>query len=228
MNKTVEDQIIAIAIREIEEKNLPATEQFLNVHSVLYENGSPVVEYICASKDGTYTVYFKVKEEQFFLAIVVDMNEKNDVRWTYQEGHNQISFNVDSETYSYDELVKLTKLQPNWGWDKGSHRSPILKKISRIGFIPTPEPDTLESKLNKLLDYLESDIEGIQQLVTKADAYISSTITVHNGNSHIGGVFLEPQTLQRLSALNVSIDFDFYATGNLYKEDDDYINKGVE
>jgi hypothetical protein len=43
----------------------------------------------------------------------------------------------------------------------------------------------------------------------------------HNGNSMLGGIHLDISVLQRLTALNLGIDVDLYAEGNLFLEEDD-------
>jgi len=40
---------------------------------------------------------------------------------------------------------------------------------------------------------------------------------VRNGNTMLGGVYLNQPIIQRLTALNLSIDFDLYAEGNFFK-----------
>jgi len=39
----------------------------------------------------------------------------------------------------------------------------------------------------------------------------------HNGNSMLGGPGISKETIKRMAALNVGIDFDLYVSGKTYK-----------
>jgi len=89
--------------------------------------------------------------------------------------------------------------------------------FSCIQFIPNPEPDGFEDKLNKLLDFLEKDSEGIRKLANIADGQIQVASIFHNGNTMLGGFHPDKQLLRRLNALEVEIDLDLYAEGRFFK-----------
>lgn len=214
----VNEDIIAIAIAELSQKNIGYTGQFLEIHQVEVQDSNPVIKHVRLHDDyRTATVYFKVKGEDFFFAISVDLEERQ-VRWSYSEDYVQISFFVESTKLSCNDLCKLTQLKPDWVCNIGDEFGLSKQKAdtNRIVFQPCKEPDNLANKLQNLLIYLDTDKNGITNLIANAmDAYILVTCDVHNFNSHIGGVNLDANTLKRLAALNVSIDFDFFAVGEL-------------
>ncbi len=220
MPAITKEEIIAIAVTELSQKTLGYTQQFLDIHRVAIQDGIPTIEHVRILEDGIAVVYFKVHDEQFFFAISVDMGKK-EVRWSYSESFVQVSFVAESTDLTYDALSALTKLKPDWGWDnpQAKYRG---KRVTKIAFQPYKDPDNLENKLCNLLDYLDTDKEGIRNLLNNAtDAYIITTTDVHNFNSHIGGIHLKPHILKRLAELNVAVDFDFYAVGNLYFDEDE-------
>jgi hypothetical protein len=135
------------------------------------------------------------------------------------ESYNDLFFQASSATFDFDNLSALTKLKPTDGWRKGTLRKSgkATYKNTLIRFIPNPEPDEFEDKLNKLLDFLEQDPSGIKKLVEVADGRIQAAIIFHNGNTMLGGVSIGTESMKRIAALNLKIDFDLYAEGKFYK-----------
>ncbi len=122
---------------------------------------------------------------------------------------------------SFQDLAQLTKLTPTRGRNRGDKKKPesksdVVWKQSSIDFEPNPEAVEFEDKLSKLLDYLEQDKEGVETLVNNADGYIQVYSSFHNGNTLIGGHHLEKDHIQRLSKLNLEIDFDISVDGNFF------------
>lgn len=95
----------------------------------------------------------------------------------------------------------------------------LFYKNSGFHFEPNPEPDEFAHKLTKLLDALESDKEGVRALVEKGSAIIQVISIFHNGNTMLGGLNLNRETVMRLANLNLEVDFDFYAEGNFFLDD---------
>lgn len=90
-------------------------------------------------------------------------------------------------------------------------------KQSTIFYEPNPEPDEFETKLKKLLDYLEQDKEGILSLVEKAGGYTQVAIEFHNRNTMFGGPHIDKVDIGRMSNLNPEVDFVLYANGKFFK-----------
>ncbi len=163
-------------------------------------------------------VYFQIKDEAFYLAIYLDILPDIAVRWVDIQAFHRVYFRAVSDEMSYNELCKLTTLLPTDGWNKGDPKifRNITAKNSRLNFEPDPGPNNFETKLSQLLDLLETDKKGVEQLVTLADGYIQVATVFHNGNTMLGGHHLDKSTISRLAQLNLEIDFDEYATGNLF------------
>jgi hypothetical protein len=213
-------QIIQKATEELSAKAFGVTEQFLKIHDVVYENDKPLIARVDTEKeDGTAIVYFPVKDENFYLAIYLDTMPKVSVRHVNTESHNSVYFKAVSEVYNFNELSKMTELKSTNGRNKGDKRGGnAIWKRSSIFFEPNPEVDEFEDKLRKLLDFLEQDKIGIAALIDKANGLIEVVSHFHNGNTMLGGHYLDKKIINRISNLNLSIEFDLYADGNFYTD----------
>ena len=214
--------IIQKAIEEIESKNFGVTRQFLDIHDLIYIDNKPVIARVDVEETGKAIVYFPVKDEKFYLAVYLDLEPEVSVRWVNTESHDCVYFVAISETLSFDELSAVTTIKPLTGWNKGDKKrkdGKILHKYSKIRFEPNPEADEFDDKIKKLLEFLEQDNEGIKALAEQADGHIQVVSDFHNGNTMLGGYFLQKDIVKRLAALNLSSDFSVFAEGNFFKGD---------
>jgi hypothetical protein len=213
-------EIIQICTEEVEQKNWGVTEQFLDIHSLVYEAGKLKIERIDRDNpDGTLIAYIPVRDERFYLAIYVKANPDPEIVGVGTEPYQSVYFRATSKTLDFDQLSCLTKLKPTSGWSKGEMRK-IGKgeyDFTSLEFLPNPEPDEFEDKLNNLLDFLEQDEEGIKKLVEMSDGYIQVAMIFHNGNTMLGGPHISTNAIKRMNALNLEIDFDLYANGKYFK-----------
>ena len=216
-----DDKIIQKAIEEIESKTWGVTQQFLDIHQVVYLGNKPKVERVDLDKgEGTAIVYFPVKEERFYLAVYIEMSPEPEVSSIYVEPYTSVCFSAGSESIELEILSGMTTLIPTSVWRKGDPKregKPVLHKDNRIRFEPTPGPDEFEDKMRILLDFLETDKVGVKNLVKKTEGYIQVAMEFHNGNSMLGGTSISKETIKRMAALNLEIDFDLYVSGKKYK-----------
>jgi Domain of unknown function (DUF4279) len=217
-NSMTDTLIIQKATEEIEAKAFGVTKQFLEIHEIVCDDSKPKVARVDIEKeDGTAIVYFPVKDEKFYLAVYHDTIPQVSVRHVGTVYYNSVYLGVSSKMFSFKELSEMTKLQAARGHSKGDKRGGTYWKYSKVCFEPNPEPDEFEDKLKKLLDVLENDNEGIKQLADKADAWIQVAQEFHIGNNMLGGSFIDKESIKRIANLNLSIDFDLYVGGHLYK-----------
>jgi hypothetical protein len=211
--------IIEYAIQEIVTKSWGVTQQFLEIHELVYEDNKPKIAHIDKDDpEGTVIVYFPVKGEKFYFAVYVTTSPAIAVSWVGTEAWHSVYFRATSDSLDYGQLASLTTLKPTYGWNKGEARryGNSYYKFSCIQFMPNPEPDEFEDKLRKLLDFLEKDVAGIQRLANVANGQIQVASYFHNGNTMLGGFHLDKQLLVRVNALGVEIDFDLYAKGRSF------------
>jgi hypothetical protein len=215
-----EQEIIEAATQEIDLKSWGVTEQFLKIHSLVFQDGKPIITRIDRDyPDGSAIVYFPVHGEKFHLAITVAANPILSVIGIEAQPYTSVYFQASSDTLDLGQLSALTQLKPTSGWNKGEKRGlgSAFHRVSCIRFEPNPEPDAFEDKMGKLLKYLESDAEGVKRLVVAAEGYIQAAMIFHNGNTMLGGAAIGKETLKRMADLDLAIDFDLYAEGKFYR-----------
>lgn len=209
---------IHIATQELINKTFGVTEQFLDVHEIEIENdGSFKIARVDNETYSDYTlIYFNVKKERFYFVVVV--NDKI-VTQVYQEDYHAVYLKCISDDLTFEELSVMTKLKSSNGWSKGDicFKGKSNRIFSAIHFEPNPEPERFEVKMDKLLEFLERDFEGIQRLIENTSLCITIASIFHNGNTHLSGHRLTTELIQRIAKLNLDVDFDLYAKGNFYK-----------
>jgi len=211
--------IIEKAIDEILNKKFGGTQQFLQIHQVVHIDDKPTVSRVDTERqDGTAIVYFPVVNQKFYLAVYLDTNPEISVRFVDTEPYHAVYFRATSEQLTLDEISVLTKLRPTASWSKGDKKKfgDSFYKWSNFAFEPNPEADEFEDKLKKLLDLLEQDKEGVKQLVDKAYGRIQVASCFHNGNTMLGGHHINKEMINQMAELNLEIDFDLYAEGNMF------------
>ncbi|AMM50165.1 hypothetical protein TH61_01845 [Rufibacter sp. DG15C] len=215
-----EEEIILLATQELQNPTLGVTEQYLEIHQPVTIEGKIRIDRVDAEgASGLAIVYIPVDGEYFHFAVNVDLKEKC-VTNVEMESFNRVRFKATSEQFTLDELKAFTTLSPTQGWSKGdlSKSGNVPYKFSSIEFMPNPEPDEFEDKLRNLLDFLEQDKDGVGALVERANGWISVAMDFHNGNGMLGGMNIDSTSIKRMEMLNLSIDFDLYASGNAFKE----------
>lgn len=211
-------EISELISQEFDLKLLGVTEQYLEIHEPVYENGLLKIDRIDREKDDVIIAYLPVKGEYFFFAVYFDPIS-NQILNISTESRNIVSLIVSSETMTSKELLNLTNLQCSKFWDKGDLRPNTKRKYTFTGieFYLVPEPDEFEDKLRKLLDYLETDKSGILALSSKGLAYIKVCMDFHYCNQLLGGFTLDVEILKKISDLNLKLDFQITAWGKPFR-----------
>jgi hypothetical protein len=211
--------IIAAATAEVERPFFGVTKQFLEVHAVAREKGQPKVAGISLADDQVAAiVYFAIEDERFYFAVKVSL-ATFEVLVPWIEDWHQLSFHATSEILNVPQLSALTSLKPTHILNKGDNRGNAIRKwpYHSIEFEPNPKPGPFEEKLEKLLTFLEQDATGTRLLVDKAGGYIRVISELYNGNRSLGSIHLDKDSVRRMAALNLAVDFDLYAEGNFYR-----------
>ncbi len=214
MNTAQIEKLIEI---EFQEKNFGVTEQLLEIHKPIFEDGKIKIENIKKNTENI-SAYIPVQNEKFYFVVYLDINSE-EIIGIDTEPYICVYFNSSSETLTLEELESYTKLKPTKTWKKGDLRknTQVKYKFSSFQIEPNPEPDNFDNKLKNLLDFLQTDINGIKELVENANGYIQVAMEFYNGNGMIGGPNINEENIKKLSDLGLSIDFDLYVSGNEYK-----------
>ncbi|TDQ09482.1 DUF4279 domain-containing protein [Pedobacter metabolipauper] len=215
-------EITDLIDKELKEKTLGVTEQYLKIHSPVYLDGKLKIERIDREKEnGIVIAYLPVDGEVFFFKVYIDTHNK-EIFNINTEPYNRVYFRASSETLSLAELKSMCNLIATDGRNKGDLKGITKKaeyKYSYVTYLPNPEPDDFSCKLKKLLDYLEQDKEGIKWFVEEANGYIQVAMNIHNANGMIGGPSINRETIKRMSDLGLGIDFDLYLEGKSFLDD---------
>ena len=191
------DEIKHAAIQEILNPVFGTTQQFLQVFKVHTENDNPVIRRIKIDQSNkSATVYLPVQDETFFVAIYFDIGNQIKIRSVETEAGTSVYLSVGILNQIQSELP----LKP----DK-------IYKDFKIYGIDIDEPDDLESKITKLLDYLEPHKETILQ-ISKANS-VTINIQYFGYRDQMWGMHLDPVIMKRIIDLNAELDLDIYAEG---------------
>jgi hypothetical protein len=214
MKESIEQELISATFEELKKPTFYPTKQYLEVLDLTIVRGKPKVERVdFHSYEETNVVYVSVKEESFFLAFYF-LKENNELNMVSTESGNQVYFTATSEILSFQQLSEITKLTGSVGWSVNDKRNDtdLQYKFSRISFEPVKSlAYNVESRLNLLLDELESDVEGVSELVSNFNGFISVRREQYiSGNK---GIHLDQLTIKRLNNLNLSVDIAQYVSG---------------
>jgi hypothetical protein len=192
-----------------EELRCPAwagTEQCLEVFQVEYEGDNPIVEHIEIDEIENYAdVYVRVKNESFYLHIRFDISDVVEIASVHTAPYIRIDFSLRSEDLSVEQLLSFISIEPS----EVTRRDDYLgdgDSYNEISFLSFSHPGRIHSKLNYLLDVLETDSSGIKNLIqaTKSNN-LFVTIVFHAGNSNLVGLYVEDHAMKRLAALGLSL-----------------------
>ena len=219
LEKIVEKEIyLKKAIEEILNPTLEITKQYLEVLEVELENGKPKVERFEENfNENIIAIYFKIKEERFFLEIHLNKHT-NEVDFVWIQNSHRTYFTATSENLTYPELEKILEKEQTEGWSKGELQKNGNSKytFSRISFEPTKcEAYELNKQLEILLTELEQKKENIRKLSEIANAKIS--VCKYQYISANAGISFEKELIERMNNLNLGIDIDTYIVGKEIK-----------
>lgn len=216
MNLEYQEHIVNKAREEILHPTFITTKQYLAIHEVEIENALPKIERIAIEySDNIVSVYFPIKDEQFFLVVFLEKQPEIKVQAVEIESGHRVYLTATSEQLTYNQLSQLLTFKPLQGWSKGDIKKNRKSKyiFSRVSFEPIKNTAYgLEEKLNLLLHELEKDIESIRKLTKNTNAYIS--ICRYQYVSGNAGISFDINLINRLAKLNLSIDIDTYIVGN--------------
>jgi len=215
-----DEQLIDIVSKELRDQTHGVTEQYLAIHQPLYKDNRLVVSRIDRdTHNESVIIYFPVADEKFYFTATIGKDDSKF--WSLNtEPWHRVYFTATSDTKALTDLAHLTRLKHTDGWSIGDLRPNGKSRydFTRISFLPNPEPDTFENKLRHLLDFLETDKEGVKKLADIGNGYISVVMDIHNGNGMIGGPHINKESGRRISDLNLSIDFDLYLSGHCFTD----------
>lgn len=212
--------ITNIIIDELLNPTLEMTRQYLKILEIKYEDNKPKVAKINFNENQNQaTAYVELKNESFYLEFIFNTTDNIELTGIDTLPFVGVSFIPTSEKLTTEELLKITSIKPTKTIKKGDNISNGKCEYTYNGleFKTSSEPGRLETKLKYLLDTLETDTEGIKKLSKQTSTKdIFVTIIYHIGNGNFTGLYVDNDTINRISKLGLELTFDIYATGNKF------------
>lgn len=211
------NQITNLITKELLSPEFEMTKDYLKVMQVKYEDDIPKIARIDIDEASNRAkAYLEVVKEDFYLEFTFDTFDEIELYSVDTAPFININFILSSEDFTLDELLALTSLKPNEMYSKGETFSngTFEHSINGLVFESYSGPGNLPDKLDFLLDFLESDVEGIREISRQTgcnDLFV--TIVYHLGVGMFTGLFLDKQTINRLSNLGLALTFDLYVAG---------------
>ena len=201
---------------EIRNKVFGVTKSLLEVHSFAEKDGEIQIERIdFETYPDTVIVYIAVVKGHFFVGFYFNTGENPELRSVEIENGSKAYFTITSETLNFTELSAMTNLKPLIGWSKGDSRpnGKSTYNFTRLMFDPFPSKAyDLGFKVKKLVEELEKDSKGVKSLLKIADyGGINCAYWMHSNANK--GIHLDEETMIKMGALGLYIDFDQYITG---------------
>lgn len=214
MSSDPEQVGVQLALAELTKPTTAITQQFLDVHSVLSEDGTPSVADVIATEDG-FDVYFNVQDESYYLVfIVLRDGERLFVNGCRAQAACKVYLKITSDTLRASDITERTGLTPTKSWDKDDPRQygPITYDFTGWFFDPFGyAPGEFEEKLTHLLDVTEHAAPRIRAVA--GECYVAVAAAYFGYKDQMWGVSFGPRDAQRLAALGASFDVDLYASG---------------
>jgi hypothetical protein len=211
-------EILKLVAKEFKAPTLGATEQYLEIHQPILENGILKIDRIDRESDRNIIIsYIPVENEYFHFAVYIDGNTA-EILNVGTESRNTVSLCITSEDLDITDLALLKNLNNTRSWNKGDLRGKnATYNYSFVQYEPNPEPDEFEDKLKKLLVALLKEKGEINKLVSTANTYVRVVMDFHSGNQLLGSADIDLECLKLLTELNLRIHFEFAAWGEPFK-----------
>lgn len=210
------DYFIRKAIDELHCKSNNVTQILLSTHCVKYQNDKPIVVNVQYVEEVNHAVVsFELEEVDFYLSLLVNDDDGEVI--PYAASQYKISL-LTSADKGIEELLSMTVLVPD-SWedrddsigDDGEHEDG-----SALYFEPNPGWGGFAEKMDKMLTYLETDVEGVRRLVAEANAFLHVCNCYHVKYIQNEAMELDKKTMSRLVALGLSVNFENQAEGEYF------------
>lgn len=195
------------AIAEVLHPTLESTRSSLSRNTLVFEGEMPRIEDLLLTEEGA-EVYFPVQGERYYLVISVRRYPQIVVSRVGISGANKVYLGVRSEDHSLDELLSRCDLTPTRTWEKQG------KRIRHNGFAIDSSPKTtgtVDDKLRRLVQLILPHKASLQNVATIG--WLDIQIVYWGAGDERWTMRFEPEVLQVLGELGLSVDVDLYASG---------------
>ena len=204
-------EYIAIASHEISHPEWAHTKQILEVNEIEQDTDGYKV-YAIIEKDDLVYIYFNIKEEAYYLRIIIEKYTKR-LRMPDIINASYCYLTAISQNKTLSELASYTKFKYTDGYSKGDKiKNGRIANVSYIKFaLLDKDCYFAEEAIELLLNKLSEDKDGIKKLVQNSDAIIE----VKNSQyvSANAGFSLSSEIIKKLNDFGLGFDIDTYICG---------------
>jgi len=199
---TTSDGCIALAIEEVRQPQLRSTAKLLADHTIRKVSGEFDIARVDRDEaDGSVIIYFGLINSSYFLSVQVDPLPAPQIRGARIAAGVECWLTCSTTVHPLSALLAATHLVPDEQWDMSADVS-----SSGVSIKPQmPLADSVDDNVGMLLNILEQDAGGIQQLASLSIAVLE--VHWHGPLRQLPRILLKPATLQRVAALHVALDF---------------------
>ena len=196
-----------LAVAEVRAKHMTFSRNGVSLTLQAGDDGEPVIARVDRDvPDGPVIVYFAIENRSYFLAAFVNERPSPAITGIHLEPGVEVAFQVFSQTHPLAALRAVTTLVPTSTWDDMPNG-----RTSGLAIQPGwSMADSTDDSVNRMLDLLDTDPEGVVRLAALADAFIEVD---WYGAAHMPQFPLRAGTLERLARLHIELRVSIAITG---------------
>jgi Domain of unknown function (DUF4279) len=201
--------------KEINDRQLSATAQYLKALAPVYAKGKLQFANIDKAKDGNIVVaYLPVNDHSFYFAVSVDTEARRVISFATEAAYT-IFLRATSILINADAMQAMTTIQPTVTWNKGDKNpdSNFDYFFSAITIDSKSGGGTLEEKLDAFLTTLEQDKTGILALTNAANVYIQVIAHHYIADGNLCSQSWSRDLIKRLYELNLEVNVETFVEG---------------
>jgi hypothetical protein len=208
------EKYILLASQEIWQPTFAITKQILSVMQIAMVDGKPIVERLENNdNDDTVTIYFKVANEQFFVAVRIE-KETEKINFVWVQSACKVYFTASSETHTLQQLKAEFYGNQVAGYSMGDaiNNTKNIHRVSRLNYnLQTSMAFDTEELLQDLVDELDNNktlfmpfrkSHGCAIIICKYQ-YVSANAGLH----------LNTSLIKKIANLDLLLDIDTYIVG---------------
>ena len=198
--------VVEAAIKEISERRLESTEQFLVLHDVRREGGHPVVALVGRGPDATWNVTFEIVDVPYYLTVTLQERAGLCVPViAMSTPGSTVDFVVRSNEVTPDSVTRILGLSPAVVRVKGELRTGQRTAYAQHEWCYVPDVHAAEDPRDKITHLLH-DLGNVSEKLTTISDRIEAELRVwYEGyKNHAAFLELTERQVQVLATLRAS------------------------
>jgi hypothetical protein len=214
----IEETVVEIAKQELAKPTLSDVARLLKVHKLAMVNDQLSSARVkIDDKNQRAQVYFDIEDEPYYFVLTVDYENKT-IGSVYIETKYRVYLRIISNDIPPSYITNCIGIIPTeTGLKKAHHK----EGMNFWHFEPQKDiPDTVECKLEYLLDTIENKKQNLISLESQ-NCIAVIEICYEGYTDWLSGLHFDFDSLKRIVDLGLHIDIDMYASGPEMPSPDD-------